>query len=168
MGLYKELEAAKRKRLVSSLLLWEPSLTTREIAAKLEAETDLEKHSVNPNGSAWSHATIASDIMEVRAAWKQEAVRDLGEVRAELIAKYREMLSETWKQRDWNAVAAALKGLREVALLTDAQQVYVYQRLQSELDKVFDRLERAFGAQSDTYGKILEAIKDDDDEPQFN
>lgn len=139
----RELEISRRRRLISSLLLWEPGLSSRELAQRLHDEPDPERRSVSPTGRPWSHETVASDVRALAAEWFAESVRDAAQLRATTFQRYEALLSAAWRRGDLKTCLGALAAIREMAAL-DSPNVAAFAHVEQQLHGIFNALELEF------------------------
>ena len=77
-------------------------LTQREIVEAL-AKTEMR----NPSGKPWGLTTVNRDIAAVRSDWRAEAREVYGEHVARMLAEYREVRREGWREKDFGLVLKA-------------------------------------------------------------
>lgn len=87
----------QRRTMVARLRL--RGLTQREVVEALE-KTKLR----NPGGKPWSLATVNRDIAAVRSGWRAEAREAYGKHVARMLAEYREVRREAWREGDHDLV----------------------------------------------------------------
>jgi len=92
----------KRREAVAHLRV--RGLSTRAIAAAL-AECD--PPFVRADGRPHSHTTIANDVIEIVARWRENAQRDIAEHQAEQLAVLAEVQREGWRKTDLDLVLRA-------------------------------------------------------------
>jgi hypothetical protein len=140
-----------RRRLVASCRLRQKA-TVRQICVLLE-----QQGVVNPeSGKAWTIGTIQGDIQFLRKQWREEAQKDIAEIRSKQFAEYEELKQEAWKQKDLNLVLTALR--QESKLLgSDAPQ-----NIELTIKKELDTLMKFFEDNLDeiTYQKIIRVLSD--------
>lgn len=163
-----EIESTRRRRLVSSLLLFEPNLSTREIAARLASETTLELRSINPTtDKAWSHETIAGDKRALAAQWFLEATRDAAELRAVTQQRYEALLSAAWKRGDFKTCLGTLAALREILHL-DAPNLVAILHVEQELTRLMNAFDLEFASEPKTLERLYRAIQATGDSRELN
>lgn len=168
MALDTELETTRRRRLVANLLLFEPQLSTREVAARLANETTLELRSVNPTTDrAWSHETIASDRRALAAQWHLEATRDAAQERAVTRARYEALLTAAWQRRDFKTCLASVAALRELLHL-DAPNLAAFMHVEEQLNRLLNALDFEFSGEPQTLERLYKAIESTGDRRELN
>lgn len=124
----REVAALRRRR-----------LTMRQIAQALE-----DAGRVNPRtGRPWSLAIIGRDVQHITDQARAEAVRDISEHKAEILADYHELLRIAWSEREYDRVQRILGDLRSL-LGTDAPQVIIFEQVTERMTAALDALEAEF------------------------
>jgi hypothetical protein len=95
-----------RRRQVANLRL--RGATQREIVEALE-----EQENINPStGKAWSLGIINSDIKALDKEWKEAALRDVSEHKAQVLAELREVRRVAWG-KDKEDLSIILRSLKQ-------------------------------------------------------
>jgi hypothetical protein len=133
----QELVAEDRRREVAALR--RRRLTMRQIVAALE-----KAGRINPiTNEPWSLATIKRDLDTLTAAARSEALKDVSEHKAEILADYDELMRLAWQEKRYEDIRKVLKDVRDL-LGTDAPQVIVFEQVARRMDEAITALEREF------------------------
>lgn len=97
-----------RRRQVASLRL--RGLTQREIMAALEKNGVINPHS----GNSWQLGTINGDIKALEAEWHKEAIADIQEHKARVLAELSEVKRAAWGSKEYKTILDALKQERDL------------------------------------------------------
>lgn len=145
------LVAEDRRREVA--VLRRRRLTLKQIAAAL-AKTGR----VNPRtGKPWSHVTIKNDVDYLTEVARAEAVRDVSEHKAEILADYHELLRLAWLEKRYEDVRKVLKDVRDL-LGTDAPQVIIFEQVQERMTEALAALETEFADDPTTLSRAVNAL----------
>lgn len=128
-------------------------LSIRQIVAALEAAGR-----VNPRtGRPWNVATIKADLDYLQEAARAEALREISEHKAEILADYHELMRLAWAERRYEDVRRILKDVRDL-LGTDAPQVVLYEQVAQHMHDAISRLEAAFRDDPTALDRALAAL----------
>jgi len=143
--------AEERRRAVAAMR--RRRLTVREIILALA-----QAGHVNPRtGKPWSLGVISNDIQHLQAEARAEAIKDVSEHKAEILADYEELLRIAWREKDHAEVRRILKDVREL-LGTDAPQVIVFEQVQERMLEAVDAIEREFADDPALAERALRAL----------
>lgn len=138
----REVAALRRRR-----------LTMRQIEKALA-----EAGRTNPwTNKPWSLYVIKTDIDAITAEAKAQAIRDITEHRAEILADYHELLRLAWAERRYEDARKVLKDMREM-LGTDAPQVIVFEQVQAQMENALIALETEFMHEPATLERAYAAL----------
>lgn len=128
-------------------------LTMRQIVKALA-----DAGHTNPyTGKPWGLTVIKSDIDHIIQEAKAEAIRDISEHRAEILADYHELLRLAWADRRYEDARKVLRDIREM-LGTDAPQVIVFEQMQQQMEHALTALEMEFMHEPATLERALTAL----------
>lgn len=136
-------------------------LTIRQIVAALDAAGRRNPRSGRP----WGVATIKRDLDVLTAAAHAEALRDVTEHKAEILADYHELMRLAWAERRYEEVRRILREIREL-LGTDAPQVIVFEQVAQRMTAALEALEREFADDPAALERALGALMDADNQGQ--
>jgi hypothetical protein len=123
----KSLKAARQQKVAQLDLR---GLTQREIVKALE-----KQRIINPNtGKSWSLATVNSDLKELEARYREEALKDRTSKKAHLNAELQELKRAAWSTKDLRLVADLLRQERQLFGLDAPANVNVNGRLDGEVN----------------------------------
>ena len=88
----------RRRTMVSGLLL--RGLTQREIQTALAGKGGV----LNGDNKPWSIATVNRDVQAVKLAWQREYASDYNTHVARMLAEYREVRRQAWRDKDLGTV----------------------------------------------------------------
>jgi hypothetical protein len=128
----KKMVVEKRRRFVASLRL--RGMTQREIESALPA------HGVfNPKtGKPWTLGMINRDLKAIEAQWREDAARDISELKAKQLAEIGEVKLEAWKKGAIKNVLAALD--REMKLTGTAASEKLELTVTAEMERIITAL----------------------------
>lgn len=113
---------------------------------------------VNPRTKKpWSLGVIKKDIDALKEAARAEAIKDVSEHKAEILADYDELLRLAWREKRYEDVRKLLKDVREL-LGTDAPQVIVFEQVQQVMTDAVEALEREFSDDPALLTRALDAL----------
>lgn len=96
-------EGLVQRRRTMVARLWARGLSQREIEEALAKVQDLR----NPQGKPYSIATVNRDIQVIRLEMQQQYAADYFAHASEMLAQYREVRREAWRNGDLDAVLKA-------------------------------------------------------------
>jgi DNA-binding transcriptional MerR regulator len=138
-----------RRRTIASLRL--RGLTIREIETALLAAGKL-----NPNtGKPWTIYTISSDLKVIESQWREDAARDISELKAKQLAEIGEVKLEAWKKGAIKNVLAALD--REMKLTGTAASEKLELTVTAEMERIITALIESL--EGEALEKALAAIE---------
>lgn len=146
-----QLIAEERRRAVAALR--RRRLTMRQIVEALARNGQVNPRTKKP----WSLAQINKDIAFLQDAARAEAVKDVSEHKAEILADYHELLRLAWAEKRYDDVRRVLKDMREL-LGTDAPQVIVFEQVQERMLEAVDAIEREFADDPALAERALRAL----------
>lgn len=148
---FESLVTEERRAVVASLR--RQRLSMRRIVARLEEEGHL-----NPTtGSPWSIATIHRDIEMLQDAARAEAMKDITEHKAEILAEYQELISLAWSEKRYDDVRLNLKEVRAL-LGTDSPQVIVFEQVHARMVEALTALEAEFADEPAVLERAVNAL----------
>lgn len=146
-----QLIADDRRREVA--ILRRRRLTVRQIVKALA-----EAGRVNPRtGKPWSVGIVQSDLQRLQDQARADALREVTEHKADMLADYRELLRLAWTKADHVEVRKLLADMRRL-LGTDAPQVIVYEQVSQRMLAAVESLEREFAHDPATLDRALGAL----------
>lgn len=138
----REVAALRRRR-----------LTLRQIVAALERAGRVNPRTKKP----WSLATIKGDLDALHDQARAEALRDISEHKAEILADYDELMRLAWAEKRYEDVRKLLRDVREL-LGTDAPQVIVFEQVAERMNEALLALEREFRDDPVALDRALRAL----------
>lgn len=147
----KKLIIEERRREVAALR--RRGMTFRQIHKAME----IAGRQNEDNGQPWSLKTIFDDVTALQAAARAEAVKDISEHKAEVLAHYQELINLAWREKRYDDVRLVLKDVRAL-LGTDSPQVIVFEQVQARMVEALSSLEREFADDPATLDRALSAL----------
>lgn len=121
----------ERRWHVASLIL--RGRTQREVEQELP---ELTPPIVNPkNGKPYALGTINADVKAIREQWRAEAVRDIAEHKARILAELGEVKRAAWTEKDFSNILRALeKEVRIMGIDSPDKQIILNAELEEFLN----------------------------------
>lgn len=148
----REVAALRRRR-----------LTIRQIVAALERAGRINPRTNKP----WGLATIKGDIDALQEQARSEALREVSEHKAEILADYQELMRLAWTEKRYEDVRKILKDVRDM-LGTDAPQVVIFEQVAERMTEALEALEREFRDDPSTLERAHRALMGGTDPDPIN
>ena len=153
MAVHSETTIERRRRAVGKQMLMMAAPTSRQIAAELAKEGELNPQSEQP----WDHSTVARDMEHIRGEWRQEVLKPLVYHRNRMAHSYALLLETAWRGKNLSEIRQTLRDYIEFLQLNGAT-IVVAQHLEAELQDIFDKLEIEFLDTPEIMDRVYRAL----------